>query len=233
MRDLREDLPNLWRAASGMPSVDGARAILFMSAKEGEGTSSVAASFALMAAARARRTAWLVDLDVSRNVAFRGFQKRFGPSVGLPGQPYDASLGVSVPLFSVPGSAEDDAASAKMLTAHPVQGTWLLVTRFRSERIRPGQQIQLRHNPQWWAALRAITDWIVVDAPSLERSSMGLRVLSQMDAVVLVMEAESPNTAEVQGLKREVERMGGYILGVVMNRAAPDVWRAAWHTAYQ
>tara|TARA_B100001540_G_C15406991_1_gene461479 strand:- start:57 stop:617 length:561 start_codon:yes stop_codon:yes gene_type:complete len=185
-----------------------------------------------MAAARAQRTAWLVDLDVRRNAAFRGFQKRFGPAVGLPGQAYDASLGLTVPLFSVPGGAQDDTSAAKMLTAHPLQGTRLLVTRFRGEHLRPGQQVQLRHNPQWWAALRKITDWIVVDAPSLERSSIGLRVLNQMDAVVLVVEADSPNVEEVQRLKREVTQMGGYILGVVLNRAADDAWRAAWHPGY-
>ena len=68
--------------------------------------------------------------------------------------------------------------------------------------------------------------------PSLERSSIGLRVLNQMDAVVLVVEADSPNVEEVQRLKREVTQMGGYILGVVLNRAADDAWRAAWHPGY-
>ncbi|MDP1556790.1 MAG: hypothetical protein Q8L84_15130, partial [Hyphomonas sp.] len=70
MRDLRQDLAGLWRHVSQMQPATGGRVVLFLSARKGEGTSSVAASFALMAASRAARTAWLVDLDIRRNYQY-------------------------------------------------------------------------------------------------------------------------------------------------------------------
>ena len=71
MLDLRQDLSGLWQAATRVTPRSGGRALMFISAREGEGTSSVAASFALMAAARAARMSWLVDLDLREQPVHR------------------------------------------------------------------------------------------------------------------------------------------------------------------
>ena len=74
MRDLRGDLGNTWRSISRLTSAGGnGRFVMFVSARDGEGTTSVAGSIALMAARRAQKQAWLVDLDLRRNSAFKAF----------------------------------------------------------------------------------------------------------------------------------------------------------------
>ena len=55
MKDLRADLKDLHRALAQTPATDGGRTVMFISARSGEGVSSVAAAFALLAAEQARR----------------------------------------------------------------------------------------------------------------------------------------------------------------------------------
>ena len=63
---------------------------------------------------------------------------------------------------------------------------------------------------------------VVVDAPSLERSSAGLAMASQMDGVFLVLAADSTGADEVIALRDQVEAHGGHVAGVVMNRIGAD-----------
>ena len=168
MRDLRPDLAKLWNVAS----------------RRGEGTSSMAASFALMAAGYAERTAWLVDLALMENAAYDAFDAGFASGVARPGRAYDASLGCA-PMYELMPATQ--AGTAKLLTAHPVTGTRLLVTRFRTERLARGQVVRLRSQPGWWQALRRSSDWIIVDAPALDRSDAALDVANEADVIGVVL----------------------------------------------
>ena len=221
MRDLRFDLTNLWRAAARITSPEGGRALMFVSARSGEGSSSIATSFALMAASRSSRSTWLIDLDFRRNPLFKAFDEGFSKNVGRPGRAYDASLNVT-PIYALSPPGPDRAEGSKLLTVHQIEGTRLLVTRFRNERLRQGQRVQLKTQPKWWSALRASTDWIIVDAPALERSAAGLAMASQMDGVVLVVRADKTSVEEVTAMRLEIEGHGGKVVGVVMNRVRAD-----------
>ncbi len=221
MRDLRPDLGNLWRAAARLTSPKGARSIMFVSARSGAGTTSLAASFALIAAEKAPRTSWLVDLDLRRNDAYRGFETGFARDVGKTGRAFDAALD-EAPFYTVSSEGSSSAPVAKLLSAHQVANTKLLVTRFRHEALNAGQRVQIHTAPNWWSALRRATDWIVVDAPALDRSSAALAVASQIDGVVLVLAADATSAEDAQALKLEIEAHGGNVFGVIMNRLRSD-----------
>ena len=78
MRDLREDLDPIWRSAMRLGGAsDGARIMMFTSALGGEGVSSMAASFACLAARRSEKPVWLVELDFRGNPQFTAFKKGF------------------------------------------------------------------------------------------------------------------------------------------------------------
>lgn len=220
MRDLRQDLTGLWRLASQIVPAKGARVVLFISAHAGEGTTSVAASFALIAASRTARTAWLVDLDIKRNAQYTAFAQGIIKDVGRPGHALDASLGAEQ-IYTVAGH-EKDPAYGKLLNAHQIAGMRLLVTRFRRDRLPAGQKVQLRTAPGWWTALRAAADWVVIDAPALERTRAGLAFVSQADGVVLVVKADETPAADLTALRQDIEAHGGRVLGVVMNRIQDD-----------
>lgn len=220
MRDLRKDLAGLWRLATQMPSARGGRMLMFVAAHSGEGTSSVAASFAQIAASRAARTAWLVDLDIRRNPQYTAFSTGVVKDAGRPGHALDASLGAEQ-IYTVVGH-EAEAAYGKLFNAHQIDGERLLVTHFRNDRLVGGQKVKLRTAPGWWTALRAAADWIVVDAPALDRSRAGLAFVAQADGVVLVVKADETSASDVAALRQDVEAHGGRVLGVVMNRLQDD-----------
>ncbi len=222
MIDLRHELRDLHAELSRSGLDEGGRVFMFISAKAGEGTSSIAASSGLIAAEMARKPVWLVELDVMRNHLFNSFavgdlSRRFG---GV-GRPYQAYL-KNNPFFSIEPENEDGALPPELFTAHRVGDTRMMVTQFASDQLKPGQSVRIRARPDYWAAVRAATDWAVVDAPSLERSAAGLAVASQVDGVVLVVKADETSPDEVDGLRRKVEHHGGKILGVVMNRMGSD-----------
>jgi Mrp family chromosome partitioning ATPase len=218
---MRKDLEGLWREAGHLQGEGGARVLQFIGLHEGEGTTSAAASFALLAAAHVRRTAWLVDLDLRRNPAFEGFQARSFAKLGAPGAAYDAGLACE-PIYDITPAAEPAGQAGKLLNAHRVGRSRLLVTRFRTEKLRPGQRIRLTERVEWWMALREATDWVVVDSPALERSRAGLATVKHADAVVIVVHAELSEARDIERVRREVESAGGQVLGVVMNATRSD-----------
>ena len=222
MRDLRSDLGDLYRALAQTPGVEGGRSVMFMAARSGEGVSSVAASFALLAAQHARRAVWLVDVDLKRNHQFNTFAVGpFAQAFGGVGPPYSAALKTQ-PFFTVEPEDAEANAGLGLFTAHRVGDSRLMVTQFDKSRLRTNQAIRIRTQPAYWQAVRAATDWAVVDAPALELAGAGLAIASQMDRVVIVVRADETTPADVDAVRREIEAHGGNVAGVVLNRRKGD-----------
>ncbi|MEL7112414.1 MAG: hypothetical protein AAGK93_05645 [Pseudomonadota bacterium] len=221
MHDLRNDLGPVWRAATRLGATPAsARVLMFASARTGEGVTSMAASFACVAARRSDKPVWLVDLDFRNNSAFNGFKNGFASDIGRPGRAYDASLKQSQIFTVTPRVA--DTRQDKLLTAHDVERTNLLVTRFRGERLKPGQRVMLQDSPNWWRALRQMASWIIIDAPALEKSSAAVTMAGVADGTILVVGADATTPAEIDGARREIEAKNGRILGAVLNRVKAD-----------
>lgn len=70
----------------------------------------------------------------------------------------------------------------------------------------------------YWDRLSAATDLILLDTPSAVRSASGLAVAPTADGVVLVIEANRSGYATVRRAKEDIERSGGHLLGVVLNK---------------
>jgi Mrp family chromosome partitioning ATPase len=222
MRDLRADLKELHRALSQTPATEGGRTVMFMSARSGEGVSSVAAAFAMLAAEQARRPVWLIDLDLKRNHLFNTFAVGpFAEAMGGVGPPYSASLKTQ-PFFAVEPEDPETTQGLGLFTAHRVGETRLMVTQFDASRLKTGRGIRIRTQPQYWQAVRAATDWAVVDAPALELAGAGLAIASQMDKTVIVVKADETSPNDVEAVKREIEAHGGRVGGVVLNREKSD-----------
>ncbi len=222
MLDLRTDLQDLYRQLSRTPGQNGGRTVMFVSARPGEGVSSIAASFALICAEHARKPVWLLDLDLKRNAAFNAFAVgEFAQRFGGVGPPYSASLKTQ-PFFTI--EPEDAAANAGLglFTAHRVGETRLMVTHFDAAKLKGDHGIRLRTQPAYWAAVRTATDWCIVDAPALERGAAGLAVASQMDRTVIVVRADATEGSEVDDARRQIESHGGKVAGCVLNQTKGD-----------
>ena len=219
MIDLSAEMSELLTAFG--PSAPGrGRAVQFVAAANGEGTSTVAREFARLAASRSTRPVWLVDLDLLSDGQFQAVSldpSRFGDVGGPSAATPDGSMffAVQPPSWAPDGRPWPDA---RYLSAHAAMDRRLWVTRFRSETLAAGQSVRVLRTTGWWEALRRHADWIVIDSPSTERSSAALALAPMMDATVLVVGAERSDAALHAGLRDAINATGGQVAGVVLNR---------------
>ena len=66
--------------------------------------------------------------------------------------------------------------------------------------------------------LRTDFELVLIDSPPLTVSPDGLAVAGKVDGVILVVEAEKTRWQTVRRVKDNISRVGGNILGVVLNK---------------
>ena len=59
---------------------------------------------------------------------------------------------------------------------------------------------------------------VIIDTPPLSQSTIGLAVSGKVDGVILVVAAETTRWPVIARLKEQVEKVGGTILGAVLNK---------------
>ncbi len=220
MVNLTADMAQLWASLGPSPPGLG-RVVQFAAATRGEGTSTIAREFARFAAGRASRPVWLVDLDLAgggQQAAIVAETARFG----LLGRPAAASPDGSA-FFSIQPPARDKQGrqipDASYLSAQNAGRSRLWVTRFRRERLAPGQTAQLLPSAGYWTALRRHAEMVIVDSPSADRSPAAAMMAPFMDLTALVVAAEGKDTRGPAALRDAIEQAGGRCAGIVFNRA--------------
>lgn len=223
MVDLTEEMAELAASLSAtLGPVTGrrGRVLQFVSAERGEGTSTIAREFAHLVSQTSKKGVWLVELDLLRGDQYASIAsapERFG----FIGRPVRASpdgsmfFQIQPPVRGVDGRAWPDS---RYLGAYPVGGRRWWVTRFRREGLRSGQSVNLVPSPSYWEALRKHADWIIIDAPAAERSRAALSAAPFVDANVLVVAAESSDTAKAPMLRDAITSVGGHCAGVFLNQ---------------
>jgi capsular exopolysaccharide synthesis family protein len=66
--------------------------------------------------------------------------------------------------------------------------------------------------------LRAQFDFIVIDGPPVNRYADASVIATKVDGVILVVEADNTPVVEAEAAKRQLDKVGARILGVVLNR---------------
>jgi Mrp family chromosome partitioning ATPase len=231
MLDLDTEMAELWTSL-GAPTRGRARAIEFIAARDGEGTSSVAREFAYFAAQTVRRRVWLIDLDLmgqTQAESLAAEPDRYGALGPATAASPDGSMFFTVqpPLRRPDGRPWPDA---RYTSAHAVGDSGLWVTRFRRDVLRGRQNVHITPDAAYWTALRRHADLIVVDAPAAERSQAGLTVAPAMDQVVIVVAADGGDARAPSMLRDELAEAGARLAGVFVNRVqieAPPFLRGA------
>jgi Mrp family chromosome partitioning ATPase len=220
--DLSQEMAEL--AASLGPlaspaSAERGRVVQFAAARAQEGVSTVAREFARFMSTRMRRPVWLVDADLdgqSQYAYLIGQQTRFGAVGAATAASPDGSI-----FFRINPPALENGTpvpDARYLSAHPVGGVKLWVTRFRRDRLNNAQIAQVFSNPGYWNALRQHADMIVVDAPAAERSQAAINLAPHVDATVLVAAADETEIQSPAILRSALQGAGGRVAGLFFNK---------------
>ncbi len=223
MVDLTQEMAELWAALGPVPPQRG-RVLQFVSARTGEGTSTIAREFARLAAVRARRPAWLIDADIYDQGQLKavGMQPdRFGPVQGQASASPDGTAFFSLhpPMKDAQGKP---VADASLLQARAVLGGRLWVTRLKAEALHVAQRAHIIARPDYWEAMRKHADYVIVDAPAADRSDTAVALAPFVDATVLVVAADEGDAAEHLALRDALEAADGYVAGLVFNRAPAE-----------
>jgi Mrp family chromosome partitioning ATPase len=219
MVDLTDEMAELW-ASLQAPQAGRGRVIQVVSARRGEGASTVARELAFHAATRGARSVWLVDADLlasPQSAAFAVESQRYGPLGEAAAASPDGSM-----FFTVRPPAqsanEQTWPDAWFLAAHRVGPARLWVTRFRREVLKPHQSVHILPQAAYWEALRKRADLVVVDTPCPERSRSALTLAPFMDQTLMVVAADEADVEAPAALRDAIAQAGGRVSGIFLNR---------------
>jgi protein-tyrosine kinase len=111
-----------------------------------------------------------------------------------------------------------DGAERAGQTPARVGDTTLYVSPLSSEFTAATHSSDVRSAEAAWEGLRQAWDLIVLDSPPATLSPESLAMVSRVDGVVLVLEAETTRWPVAARTKESIVRSGGHVLGVVLNK---------------
>lgn len=202
-------------ALAMQPGRGDGRAVMLVSGRRGAGVTSLAQAVAQESGARA---VYAIDLDLKRNALARALagNTRLGPRqegrvagytfYSVRG-PHGALIPERMPAFSY----------------HQVAASRVYAGVFDARVLPPGGRVVISSAPQYWDAARSVGAMAVVDAPSLDRSQIALRVARNMDGVVLVVGGEQGDAPAATAAKDALVAAGANVIGLVYSGATAPV----------
>jgi hypothetical protein len=202
-------------AAQPVKSAGGGRAIMVVAARRREGVTTAAAQIAMAPGARAT---YAFDLDLKRNGLARALS-----SVDTLGPRIDGRLN-GVSFYSLRSAANTPLHEATPAFGfHRVGRARTYVGVFDSRGLPTGARVAVSASDDYWRAARAGGANIVVDAPSLDRGSLALRVAQHMDGVVMVVGADRGAAPAAIAAKAALEDAGANVIGLIYAGATAPV----------
>ena len=172
------------------------KTILFCSSDKGEGNSTVLLHFGQILASEGYRVI-LVDGNLRRPVLHRLLRAE-----------RDYGLGD----FQLRGKNLD---VTELMKDTPLDNLWLISSGFHPN---PGAIFEEEVFESQLEKLKAQGDWVLFDSPPLNSHNDAIALAGKVDGIVLVAQAEKTRWEVLQECKVRLEKSGGRILGVVLNK---------------
>lgn len=194
--DMEQEMISLYQTIiASLPLVDHP-SVLFLGSRSNEGTSTVARQLAKTVSLRLEKSVLLVDLDRSRP----DLHVYVGDSRGQQAK----EMG-------------DQADSIENSLRRVEESSLYVMPLFERTMLTPGTLDTVK-NGAFWTPLKQRFELIIVDSPPAMMFPDGPGIVSQVDGVVLVVEAEKTRWQVALAAKEKVIKHGGNILGVVFNK---------------
>jgi capsular exopolysaccharide synthesis family protein len=190
---IQEDYQRLRASVLSMAVPSGLHTVLIAAPRHGEGATTVALGLAT-ALSRERETRVLL---LEANVR-------------------TPCLSVMLPLATTAGVTDFAAGRA---------APEALVTRLEDLNISviaagnaPNPAVNVEVIDTLLTRLQTQFDFVIIDGPPVNSYADASVIATKVDGVILVVEADRTPVAEAEAAKRQLEKVGGRILGVVLNR---------------
>jgi protein-tyrosine kinase len=186
---------------AALPNVDH-RSILIVGSRSNEGTSTIARELAKVASLRLEKNVLLIDLDRSRPEHHIYTHSKTGSSV------VEQSPSTGVP-------ATQDSNEHNL---HQVEESSLYVMPLFQRTMVSPRTLESAKGGAFWEPLKERFDLIIVDSPPVMLFPDGPAIVSKVDGVILVVEAEKTKWQVALSVKEKITKSGGTILGTVFNK---------------
>lgn len=193
--DLENEMIALFQnVESLLPDLDR-KVIQFVSAREGEGTSTIVREFARVAAKKLGKLVFLLD-SAGRNPQKCLF------------------------LHITPECGWEEVTPHKNTAGQTAGRGDMDVEMCPPDLVSDNGGINF-YSPtiaDFWESLRERYDLVLIDSVPMSVSPDGIEISRSVDGVVMVVEAEKTRWQVVDHLKQKIENRGGNILGIVFNK---------------
>ena len=194
--DMEQEMITLYQTiTAALPDIDH-HSILFVGSRSNEGTSTIARQLAKAVSLRMEKTVLLIDLDRSR-----------------PDLHVYANL---KPEFDAEDGLENGDSIEKSL-CRVEESSLYVMPLFKRTMVTPRTLDSAKGNV-FWEPLKERFDLTIVDSPPATLFPDGLAIASQVDGVILVVEAEKTRWQVALNVREKIEKHGGNILGIVFNK---------------
>lgn len=194
--ELGEEMLSLYKIVDALLPQSKAKIIQFIGSREGEGASTIAREFARVCADLIGHSVLLLDADRHSPTQSHYFdiQSEYGWIDAL-------KKGDQI------GSAFYRIGQSSLFMSPSCNSSTSTPEIFRSPIFDGLCQ-----------SLKIDFDLVLIDSAPLTASPDGLAIASKVDGVILVVEAEKTRWQTVKQAKESISRVGGNILGVVLNK---------------
>jgi Mrp family chromosome partitioning ATPase len=193
---LEDEMISLYQViVSSLPHMEH-RSVMFVGSRTNEGTSTIARHLARVASERLEKSVLLIDIDRSRPDlhVYTNLKPAFGGD------------GASVP---------DDPIGNALCQVE--ESSLYVMPLFQKTMVRP-RTLDSAKGCSFWDPLKERFDLIIVDSPPATKFPDGPAIVSQVDGVILVVEAERTRWQVALSVKEKIINSGGNLLGTVFNK---------------
>jgi Mrp family chromosome partitioning ATPase len=191
--EMEQEMITLYQTiTASLPDLEH-RTVLLIGSRSNEGTSTVARQLARTVSLRIEKDVLLIDLDRSR------------PDLHIySGLKHESSAGDSCREIKEP--------------LCQVEETKLFVMPLFKQTVATPKTLESAKSSGFWDPLKNRFDLIIVDSPPASAFPDGLGIVSRVDGVILVTEAEKTRWQAALRTKEQIISHGGRVLGTVFNK---------------
>ncbi len=195
-KELEEEMLSLYKILDTVLPHSKCKILQFIGSREGEGVSTIIREFARVAANLIGHSVLLLDAD------------RHNPTQGH-------FFDLKHPYCWI-DALKDGAQIGKAI--HQIGESSLFMSPSCNSSVYTPEIFNSPTFSGFCQNLRTDFDLVLIDSPPLTVSPDGLAVAAKVDGVILVVEAEKTRWQTVRRVRDSISRVGGNILGVVLNK---------------